>query len=58
MNTDTSSLGGLLARMPNGFRIDRLIGAMVVVARKELDSSVLKSPVFGLTSYGNRVKSV
>ena len=40
MNTflDASLLGGLLARMPNGFRIDRVIGAMVVVARKEPDS--------------------
>jgi hypothetical protein len=28
MNTflEASSLGGLLARMPNGFRIDRVIG--------------------------------
>jgi hypothetical protein len=35
---EAGSLGGLLARMPNGFRIDRVIGAMVVIARKEPDS--------------------
>jgi hypothetical protein len=40
MNTflEARSLGGLLARMLNGFRIDGVIGAMVVVARKEPDS--------------------
>jgi hypothetical protein len=32
-----STLGGSLARMPNGFRIDRVIGAMIVVAWKEPD---------------------
>jgi hypothetical protein len=30
-------LGGLLTRMPNRFRIDGLITAMVVIARKEPD---------------------
>jgi hypothetical protein len=40
MNTflDARVLGGLLARLPNGFRIDGVIGTMVVVARKEPDS--------------------
>src|ERR1700730_5942887 len=40
MNTfpEARSLGGLLARLPNGFGIDRVIGAMVVIARKEPDS--------------------
>jgi hypothetical protein len=40
MNTflEARSLGGLLAGMPNGFGIDGVIGAMVVVARKEPDS--------------------
>ena len=40
MNTflDSSSLGGLLARLPIGFRNDRVIGAMVVVTREDPDS--------------------
>src|SRR6267143_453666 len=32
---DARSLGGVMTRMPNGFRIDRLITAVVVVAGKE-----------------------
>src|SRR6202043_2356317 len=31
---DSSSLGGLLTRIPNRFCIDRLIGAMIVIARE------------------------
>ena len=34
---DTCSLGGVMTRMPNGFRIDRVISAMVVKAREEPD---------------------
>jgi hypothetical protein len=39
MNTflNPSTLGGLLTRMLNGFGIDRVIGAMIVVAWKEPD---------------------
>jgi hypothetical protein len=32
---DVRSLGGIMTRMPNGFRIDRLIPAVAVVAGKE-----------------------
>jgi hypothetical protein len=37
---DACPLGGFLTRLPNGFRIDGLIGAMVVMARKEGSGSV------------------
>jgi hypothetical protein len=40
-NLDSGSLGGLLACMPNRFRIDRPIRAVVVVARKEPDPGSL-----------------
>ena len=32
---DARSLGGVMTRMPNGFRIDREISAVAVVAVKE-----------------------
>ena len=32
---DVRSLGGVMTRMPNGFRIDGLITAVAVVAGKE-----------------------
>ena len=35
---EAGALGGLLASLPNGFGIDGVIGAMVVMARKEPDS--------------------
>ena len=34
---DACSLGGVMTRMPNGVRIDRLIGAMTLISRKEPD---------------------
>jgi hypothetical protein len=48
-NLDSGSLGGVLARMPNGFRIDRPIRAVVVVARKEPDPGSLPYAVPMLT---------
>ena len=40
-NLDPRSLGGVLARMPNRFRIDRPIRVVAVVARKEPDPGSL-----------------
>ena len=48
-NLDSRSLGGVLARMPSRFRIDRPIRAVAVVARKEPDPGSLPYAVPMLT---------
>src|SRR5437588_6758922 len=48
-NLDSRSLGGVLARMPNGFRIDRPIRAVMAVARKKPDPGSLPYTVPMLT---------
>jgi hypothetical protein len=56
-NLDSRSLGGVLARMPNRFRIDRPIRAVAVVARKEPDPRSLPYAVPMLTKLLEQLKT-
>src|SRR2546428_12943824 len=48
---EAGSLGGFLARLPHGFRIDRLITAMVAVAGKKPHAGLTFQPAPGLAEF-------
>ena len=56
-NLDSRSLGGVLARMPNRFRIDRPIRAVAAVARKEPDPGSLPYAVPMFTKLLEQLKT-